>query len=234
MIGKHDTCVSRVPVFATLTRQQQEVVAGYARHTHLRRTEQLYRQGDAVSRLFVVHTGRVKILHTNAEGRERLIRVAGPGDVVGEHAFITGQRPDNFVVAMDDTQVCVFDHRDLAALVTEYPAIALQMLKTVTARLDALEHRVTALSGSDVTARLADYLSSLPIAPETLGARDGHTRIRLPLAKKDIASYLGTTPESVSRALRRLHDLGSISVGPGSLVVIRDADALERLSRAQV
>lgn len=226
----HASCVSRVPIFASLTPEQQEAVGGFARPIRLGRGEQLYGQGDAVSRLFVVHTGRVKVLRVAANGSEQLIRVAGPGDVVGEHAFLTGERPDHRVVAMGEVRMCVFDHRDLGALMAAYPAVVLAMLQSVTRRLDALERRLSSLSATDVTSRLADYLLSLPIAVDSLTARDGRTRVRLPMTKKDVASYLGTTPESVSRALRRLQDDGVISAGGGPVVVIKDPEALAELS----
>ena len=230
MVSEHESCVGRVPLFASLTPQQRAVVAGYARPTHLARGEQLYGPGDAVSRLFVVHTGRVKVVRIAANGTEQLIRTAGPGDAVGEHAFVTGARPDHHVVAMGEVQLCVFDHRDLAALMAAYPGVVLGMLRAVTRRLDSLERRLAALSGTDVAGRLADYLLALPIAADTLTAGDGRTRVRLPMAKKDLASYLGTTPESLSRALRRMTEDHVISAGRGPVVVIEDAEALEGLA----
>lgn len=230
MASGHESCVSRVPIFATLTPAQQAAVGGYARPIRLGRGEQLYGQGEAVSWLFVVHAGRVKVVHVTANGTEQLIRVAGPGDVVGEHAFVTGERPDHRVVAMGDVQMCVFDHRDLAALMAAHPAVVLEMLRSVTRRLDSLEGRLAAMSATDVTGRLADYLLSLPIAADSLAAGDRRMRVRLPMAKKDLASYLGTTPESVSRALRRMQDDGVIRAGRGPVVVIEDAEALEDLA----
>jgi CRP/FNR family transcriptional regulator len=218
-------------MFASLTGAQQAVVAGYARATRLGRGEQLYGPGDRVGRLFVVHTGRVKVLRVASNGGEALVRVAGPGDVVGELAFVTGERPDHRVVAMGEVSMCVFDHRDLAAILAAYPGVVMQMLQAVAHRLEAGEARLAAMSSIDVTGRLAEYLLGLPIAVDSLGARDGRTRVRLPMAKKDLAAYLGTTPESVSRALRRMTDSGMITAGRGPVLVINDPDALESLAQ---
>lgn len=228
--GGHGSCVRRVPIFATLTPAQQDVVRGFARPVRLAPGEQLYGPGDAVGRLFVVHSGRVKVLRVAANGTEQLVRMAGPGDVVGEHAFLTGDRPDHRVVALGDVTMCVFDHRDLAALLAGHPTIVMQMLRVVTRRLDTLEGRLAAMSASDVTGRLADYLLDLPIAADSLAAGDGRTRVRLPMPKKDLASFLGTTPESLSRALRRLHAQGAITSARGPVVVIDDMATLESLA----
>ena len=231
MAGGHGSCVSRVPIFGSLSGEQQAVVAGYARATRLGREQQLYGPGDRVGRLFVVHTGRVKVLRVASNGAEALVRTAGPGDVVGELAFVTGERPDHRVVAMDAVSLCVFDHRDLAAILAAYPGVVMRMLQAVTRRLEAAEARLASMSSVDVTGRLAEYLLSLPIAVDSLGARDGRTRVRLPMAKKDLASFLGTTPESVSRALRRMTDDAVITAGRGPVLVINDPDALQRLAQ---
>ena len=142
----------------------------------------------------MVHTGRVKVLRVASNGAEVLVRVAGPGDVVGELAFVTGERPDHRVVALGEVSMCVFEHRDLAAILAAYPGVVMRMLQAVARRLEAVEARLAAMSSIDVTGRLAGYLLGLPLAADSLTAGDRRTRVRLPMANKDLASYLGTTP----------------------------------------
>lgn len=215
-------CVSRVPIFARLDPKQQEAVASFARPIGLARGELLHAAGDAIGQLFVVHSGKVKLVHTSASGRQQLLRVAGPGDVMGEHAFLTGARPDHHAEAVEDARLCVFAHDDLARLVGTYPTIALSMLRALSERAVDAERRV-ALGAVDVPVRVAGYLLDLP-------ADDAGTyRVRLPLAKKDVASYLGTTPESFSRALAKLQRDGLVAVA-GDLVELRDPDGLDALA----
>ena len=230
MAGGHASCVSRVPIFASLSTEQQAAVGECARATRLPRGEQLYGPGDPVGALFVVHSGQVKVTRVAHSGAEALVRVAGPGDAVGELAFLTGERPDYRVVALSEVSMCLFRHRDLAAILAANPAVAMGMLRSVASRLEAVEARLAAMSSIDVTGRLAEYLLGLPIASDSLDAQDRRTWVRLPMAKKDLASYLGTTPESLSRALRRMHDAGIITAGRTARLVIDDIDALERLA----
>ena len=96
-------------------------------------------------------------------------------------------------------------------------------LRSLSERLNDAERRL-ALSGVEVSVRLAGYLLDLP-------ATDGN-HVELPLSKKDIASYLGTTPESFSRALAKLHRDGLINVA-GSTIELVDFDALDELSATQ-
>lgn len=222
-VHQSESCVRRVPIFAGLSTDQQDAVGGYARPVDLARGELLHTAGDPAARLFVVHTGQIKLIRSLASGRERLLRVAEPGDVVGEHAFLTGEPPQYYAEAATAARVCVFTHDDLSSLVGSYPRIATEMMRSLSDRLNSAEHLLS-LERADVSARLADYLLNLP----EIEARDGRA-VLLPLPKKDIASYLGTTPESLSRALARLTRSGSLDVD-GELIYLRDPASLERLA----
>ncbi len=219
-----DLCVARVPLFQGLTRAEQEQVAELARPTRVRRDDQVYAAGSDVSQLMVVHRGSVKISRISADGHEQIVRIVGPGDFVGESAFLTGARPDHFATAMEAGSMCVFRHEDIQQLVSRYPSIGLRMLQTLGGRLADTEARLASLISGDVSSRLADYLMTLPAR-----RGPGGLTVSLPLAKKDIASLLDTTPESLSRQLRRLTDSGIISPGQGRRIVITDVDALMAL-----
>ncbi|HZL04612.1 MAG TPA: cyclic nucleotide-binding domain-containing protein, partial [Coriobacteriia bacterium] len=75
-----DTCVSRVPVFASLSARDQQRVEGLAHPTRLKAGETAYSADDDLSQLMVLHTGRLKIFRLSVDGSEQLIRVLGPGD----------------------------------------------------------------------------------------------------------------------------------------------------------
>ena len=219
-----DTCVSRVPVFAGLSANDQQRVAGLARPTRLKAGEVAYSADDELSQLIVLHTGRLKIFRLSANGSEQLIRVLGPGEFTGETSVFTGQRPDDYATAVDDCQLCVIRHDDLDALVRQHPEIGLRMLATVSERLSDTEHRLNSLTSRGVESRLAEYLLGLP------GTWPGRVAtVTLPLAKKDVASLLDTSPESLSRALSSLATQGLIVIGAGRSVSITQPDRLQQL-----
>lgn len=225
VIEAGDLCVARVPLFQGLSRPEQERVAALARPTRVERGEQVYAAGAEVSWLMVVHTGRIKISRISPDGHEQIVRIISPGDFVGESAFLTGARPDHFATALETGSMCVFRHRDVAALIERHPAIGWRMLQTIGGRLAETEARLAALISGDVSSRLADYLLTLPArrTPEGLA-------VRLPLAKKDVASLLDATPESLSRQLRRLEDSGVIAQRGRGTILLTDVDALMALS----
>lgn len=214
------SCVRQVPVFARLDPALQDAVASLARPRRLRRGEVLHRAGDPLASLYVVHTGRLRVDHTYSSGRRRLLRVAGPGEVVGEHSFLTGQAPDYGIEALEDAGLCAFGRDGLTGLMATQPDLALGMLRAQSDRLADAERRL-ALATVEVEQRVAAFLLDLPVR-----RAEGDLRVELPWPKKDIAAFLGTTPESFSRALSRLTREGIVTVD-GACLTLLDPDALE-------
>lgn len=216
------SCVAIVPLFQGLSPKEQDEIARHARPMRRRRGEVIHRPGDDVSHLLVVHRGRIRISHLAASGHEQVLRILEPGDFIGETAFVTGARPDDWATALGDVELCSFDHAELGQLVAQFPDIALRMLRAVTSRLDAAERLIADLTSAGVEARLAGYLVGLPARHV-----DGRLVVTLPVAKKDVASLIGTTPETLSRKLAAFTEAGLITVS-GRDVVITDPAALER------
>ncbi|SER68505.1 CRP/FNR family transcriptional regulator, anaerobic regulatory protein [Propionibacterium cyclohexanicum] len=219
----HDSCVSQVPIFRGLTVEQQQVVASLAGPATLPGGALLHDMGHPLGELFAIHSGRIQVVHIAPSGRHQLLHLAGPGEVIGEHAFLTGQRPEYIAETTERTVVCVFRHADLVQLIGDYPSIAMGLLRSVSDQLVDAQRRLT-LGATDVTTRLANYLLDLPATdpahPE---------RVHLPMAKKDVASWLVTTPESLSRALAHLAHMATIRV-QGSTIDLLDPERLEELA----
>lgn len=221
-----DNCVRRVPIFSGLTAEQQDLVATMARPAIVNAGELVHHTGEQTGKMFVVHTGKIKVSRSLPSGRHQLLRVAQSGDTLGEHAFLTGSTTLEEAQALSDTRLCVFVHDDLARLLHQYPDIARRMLRTLGNRLADTEHRLT-LNSQSVDVRIADYLLQQPLVAHH-GTQDAGMQVRLPLNKKDIASLLGTTPESLSRALAKLRTKELIRVDD-DVVTLVDPEALESL-----
>ncbi len=223
MTESDDLCVRRVPIFQGLNDPELAAVAALARPVRLRRGEVAYTAGAPVGTLLVVHHGRVSLTHRAPDGREQVVRVLDEGDFVGEDAFLSGSRPDHDVVAATDAQLCTFSHADLARLVSRHPGVALRMLQTLSARLAEADRQLASVTGQEVGARVAGYLLDLPAERDAAG----RPVVRLPLPRKAIASYLGTTPESFSRAVAALTRDGVLEAAGARSILILDAAALE-------
>ena len=218
-------CVARVPIFQGLTREEQLHVAEFLHPMSARRGDIVSSPGQSESRLLVMHSGQLKVSHTAANGQEQILRTVTDGDVVGERALLTGHRPTDLVVAVEDSQMCVFDHADFLALLRSYPDITQRMLLTLSDRLSSVERLLGAITSNDVNARVAAYLLDLPGSVEA-----GVPMVELPMAKRDIAAYLGTTPETLSRRLAALSASGIIELHGRRDIAILDVDRLEGIA----
>lgn len=217
-------CVSRVPLFAGLSVDDRRQIAEVARTGHFERAEQVHRPG-ARARLRILHRGRVKVYRISESGSEQLLRILHPGDFLGETTLLTGRAVDSWAVALEAAEVCTLDDQSVARLLRARPEVALRMLATLSSRLDDAEQQLAAVTGASVGRRLGDHLLEL-------AEQAGSSTFRLPSTKKDLASYLGTTPETLSRRLGALQDAGLVRLGPRGLVEIRDRDGLRAATAA--
>jgi CRP/FNR family transcriptional regulator len=214
-----DHCVALVPIFAKLAPDERHEIAQRARQKKYGRNEQLYGAGEKNPYLMIVHRGRVKIYRLAESGHEQLIRVLGPGDFIGEMSFISASETDHFAATLEDSQICSLHHEDIRGFLLRYPTIAFKMLETVTGRLEQTERLVSSLTGEDAERRIASFLLEL-------AARDDRDTVELPVSKKDLASYLGTTPETVSRRLTAFEERGWIRQGAKGRIEILDREAI--------
>ena len=214
--------VQAVPLFAGLPETIKHEVASVAVTRQYERDERIYGPGDRTG-LFIVHRGLVKVHRLVESGTEQLLRLMSPGDFLGETALLADTTTDHFAVALQPSELCMLDRERFKTLLTDHPSVAVEMLQTVSGRLGVAEHMVSDLSGRSVAQRLAQQL--LHLADEA-----GSADFTLPTTKKELASYLGTTPETLSRRLGALQDAGVIRLGTRQRIAILDADALRQLT----
>lgn len=210
-----------VPIFAQLDPDERHEVASRVRQRRYRRGELLYSPGDEDRSLLIVHRGKVKTYRGNESGHEQLLRVLEPGSFIGETAFLHAGQADHYALALEDAEICSLHHEDISAFLTSYPTIALKMLETVSERLEQTERTLSSYTGEDAGARVAGYLL------ENADAATGE--LRLPMSKRDLASLLGTTPETLSRRLASFTEAGWIDQFPGGRIHVLDRVALARV-----
>ena len=212
-------CVSIVPIFNHLEQAEMQEVAKSAKPKNLAKGEVLYRAGDKSNSLYIIHKGKLKVYHLTGNGKEQLIRILQPGDFTGELALFTDKVHDSYAEAMEDTELCTINSQDINQLFLKYPQISLKILKEFSLRLDQTEHQVTSFTTEDTETRIALYLVQEAEASKSM-------EIKLPMSRKDLASFLGTTPETISRKLARFEDEGWIQQTDQRAILIKDMDAL--------
>ncbi|WP_461177143.1 Crp/Fnr family transcriptional regulator [Virgibacillus ainsalahensis] len=222
-IDSKELCVAKVPFFNHLDDEEMREIAYKSMHKNFQKGETIYRDGDPLEYLYIVHQGRVKIYQLFESGKEQLLRILEPGEFMGELALFTEKRLESYAVAMEKTNICTIHRNDMQDLMKEYPSIAVKILEQFSNRLDKTEKLVGQLSAKDVETRTASYLLELAEEKNT-------NEIVLPMSKKDLASYLGTTQETISRRLSSFQTNGWIEQKGHRNIKVLDEDALSDIA----
>lgn len=213
-------CIERVPIFSSLTREEMLEVAHITSAATFDKGEMIYVSGDPGGKLYVLHTGAVKISRINAAGKEQVIRVAGPGDFMGELSLFSAIPLTDNAEALEPTTMCVIEGARLKKLMAKYTSIAFKVLEELSRRLEKAENLIESISLSSVEQRLAQALLSLS---------EGRSEVVLGMKKGDFASQLGMSQETLSRKLSAFQDQGFIRLKGHKRIAILKRDELERI-----
>lgn len=215
-------CVSLVPIFNHLEEDQLHEVMKTVQPRTLAKHEYLYRAGDTSNSLYVVNRGKIKIFRLSESGKEQLVRILYRGDFTGELALFQQTEHEAYAEALTETEICIIHRDDFQQLLTKYPTISLKVLTEFANRLEYVEKQTTLFATEKVETRIAHYLIT---CLEEQSHGDGV--IDLPMSKKDLASHIGTTPETVSRRLREFEEAGFIrQEGRRRIIILREEDLL--------
>ncbi|MGF2385476.1 Crp/Fnr family transcriptional regulator [Lentilactobacillus otakiensis] len=214
-------CVNLVPMFHTLPEDQKTEVAKLVVQHEYPKGTIIYLAGDTVGHFMILEAGQVKISQVAANGKEQLLKVLQPGDFDGEAALFNGDQRNVTATALVDSNVCQIEQGAFQKLLQQSPQLSVSLLATMSQQINNLQEEKTLSSTADMAGKLAKYLV------ETGAALDENP-FKLPLKKKDIATYLGTTPETISRTLKQLSKKGLIEAN-GSKIKIVNEDGLDML-----
>lgn len=172
--------------------------------------------------LYIINSGKARIYCLSDSGKEQLVRILNPGDFTGEVAiFQPRSSHENYAEALQDTSFCLIKRDDLQKYLVEYPQISLKILSEITMRLKDSEKQTTQVAIENVESRIISFLA------ENVEKGSGNSpTITLPMSKKDLASYLGTTPETISRKFTNLEKLGLIEQLAKKKIKIMNLDQL--------
>lgn len=212
-------CVSRVPIFNHLPVDALAVIADKASMRTYERGQFIHRAGEPSDKLFIVHKGKVKVYRLSDTGKEQLVRILNSGDFAGELALFSAEARDSYAEAMRTSEICTIYQTDVRELLLQYPDISLHVLAELSRRLGASEKQAAAIATTSINARLAQYLTDLMEQEESC-------EFSLPMSRRHLASFLGTTPETVSRRLGEFEEAGWIVQAGQRRITILDLDAL--------
>jgi CRP/FNR family transcriptional regulator len=215
--------LKQVPLFQGLPQEQIEELANLIVVQELKRAQTIFSEGDEGTGFYVVISGRVKVFKLSLEGKEQILHIFGPGEPFGEVPVFAGENFPAHAEALEKSRIFFLDRQDFVNLIQREPSLAMNMLAVLSKRLRQFTRLIEDLSLKEVPGRLAAYLLYL-------STRQGGTDdLELDIPKGQLASILGTIPETLSRILGKMSQIGLIQV-QGRQIKIKNRNGLEELA----
>jgi CRP/FNR family cyclic AMP-dependent transcriptional regulator len=185
----------------------------------------LFEEGAGSEQVMIVLNGRVKISHFTADGREIILAVRGPGELLGELSAIDQEPRSATALAAETVEALVMTVEDFQQYISSTPRAAMVMLVGLVRRLREADRKRIEFAAYDTVGRVA--LRLLDLARE-FGEKEGRgsaVRITVPLSQQELAGLIGASREAVSKALQHLRTRGWIETQRRGISIL-DPDAL--------
>lgn len=216
-----------VPLFADLDESAIHEMARRCVTTTVRAGHVLFTAGEACRGLYIVRTGRVRIVRTSPDGREQILHIEGPGRPLAELPLVDGGPYPASAIASEDSHLSFLPLSVFEALYRSHPDMAQGIIRALGKRLRHLVRVTETLAFRDVAARLALLIVTYA---ERSGTRTpAGIEIVLEQTQEQLALEIGTARESVSRAMRQLKRAGLIRAGVKPKLVIPDLARLQAM-----
>jgi CRP/FNR family transcriptional regulator, cyclic AMP receptor protein len=208
--------IRRVPLFSLLTGEQAQAIAEGVVKRRYRRGEVIVEQGTKSNALYILLTGRARVVTADARGREVILAVLQPGDYLGEMSLIDNEPYSATVRAEVQCDVLVLGRAEFARCLPENSSLSYAIMRGLVARLRAADRQIESLALLDVYGRVARALLDM--------AEDGaeFKLIRNKVSRQDLAKVVGASREMVSRVMKDLEERGFIQTQDNGSVHIME------------
>lgn len=188
--------------------------------------EFLFHAGDKAHAVHILEHGLLRVDRTTPAGKQVLLTLVRPGDLVGELSVIDRSRRSASCSVVTDARVRTLSSAAFTALLASEPELANMVSRRVVRRMRALTDQLVAASALDARERVAARI--LELAEVTGEAHDGVVEVSLPISQQDIAHWAGLSREAAVKGLRDLRSEGIITTGRRHVTVLRP-EALQQL-----
>ena len=205
-----------VPLFASFAEEPLRTLTTVVTRRSVTRGTIIMAAGDPTDSLYIVLSGRLKVMMSDADGKEVILTIIGPGEFFGEMGLIDDAPRSASVIAIEPCELLAITRRDFRKCLAENVEMSMAVMRGLVRRLREADRKIGSLALLDVYGRVARLLLDMA---ETV---DGQKMVTKRLPKQDIAKMIGASREMVSRVMKDLQVGGFIEMR-GSTIVLRDS-----------
>jgi CRP/FNR family transcriptional regulator len=208
--------IGRLELLQGMSQEAVHSFNAMTRRTKRRRGEWVFVHGDPADSIYLLQKGRMKITALSEDGHEVVHEIVGPGEIFGETSTILGIPRTTSAQALEASLLCEIRQKDLEWLLTRYPELSLQLLKSLGMRLKKAEAQLLSVICNDVSKRVREALIEL-IAGEPGVQRDQPVTIKI--TQQDLASLIGASRQKTWQALKELEESNVLQLMYRSILV---------------
>ena len=222
-MGNKLSILLNIPIFSGLSKDQIKQIERIAVEKEMIKGRIIFSEGDEGSGFYVVVKGRVKVFKVSPDGKEHILHIVEPGETFGQVAVYAGRSFPASSETITKTHLLFIPRTAFVELIADNPSLAMSMLAVLSLRLREFTVQIENLSLKEVPGRLASYL--IYLADE----QKAGDHISLPISKGQLASLLGTIPETLSRIFTKISNQNLIEIS-GKEIRILDRAGLDDLA----
>lgn len=159
--------------------------------------EIIFKEGAYAGGVYCINAGKIKLSMMGDEGKEQIVRMARPGDIIGYKALLSGERYSSTATAIDDSNICFIPKEIFLEILKKDASLSFEMMRLISNELKRAEEKITHLAQKPVRERMAETILFLK---ETYGL-DNENHVNILLTREEIANLVGTATETAIRLL---------------------------------
>ena len=216
-----------IPLFAELSVEELRKITAISSLINFKERDFVFHEGDAFPGIYIVLKGLVKIFKISPQGKEYILHLLRKPNLFGDVPLFTGGDCPASVQIMEDSTLLFIPKNEFLQLLKQNPDLSFKIMAGFAKRLKSITVKAEDLSLKEVVNRLADYIIK--------GIESNHNSnlpepfFKIPLSNPTLAAYLGTIPETISRAIKKLKDSRIIRVH-GRTIFVEDFKNLKKLA----
>ena len=205
-------------IFCKLEHEALQQVSEHKIMNLFKKGQVLFHEGNPAFGVYCISDGKVKLTKNGENGKETLLNIAGPGDLIGFQHIVQSGMNDVTATALEETKICFLDRQFLQKMVSDNSTCAMELLSHVARDMASLQDRMAGFHHKNVRERVAFLL--LDLSKRYGDDSKSGRRLGIQLSRDDMASMLGIATETLIRELSQLKDEGIITQDGKTIILV--------------
>ncbi|WP_136666775.1 Crp/Fnr family transcriptional regulator [Flavobacterium sp. H122] len=225
-MSKCEQCIVRqFSALKALSKDELLKMANCKTSYTIKKGEPIFEEGEITNGVFCVKDGVCKMTKLSANGKDQIVKLAKPGELLGQRSMISEEPANLSAIALEDMEVCFVPKNEIMHFFNQNNQFSMNMMKTICGDLKDADDHMVSMAQKSVKERLAETLLYLE---DSFGTNeDGSLRIQL--SREELAGMIGTATESCIRLLSEFNKNGLVDLS-GKKITIKNKNQLKKIS----